>query len=109
MDVNKLQTVRVLWCEPETLRLWGIPYDLRPGQQPRDLWRESAAWRGGARADWIQLKRTEVEIVGGRAPGNAYEWAKVCLGSDGRFHYQDEYQGSWERVLVDEESKQQCE
>ena len=33
-----LSKIRVLWRQPDTLTLWGLPYDLREGQSPRDLW-----------------------------------------------------------------------
>ena len=35
---DRLSSVRILFRAPETLALWGIPYELRPGQSPRDLW-----------------------------------------------------------------------
>lgn len=33
-----LNTIRVLWRQPDLMSLWGIPYAMRPGQSPRDLW-----------------------------------------------------------------------
>ena len=35
----KLDTIKVLFRDPDTFALWGIPYEMRPGQQPGDLWR----------------------------------------------------------------------
>ncbi len=40
--IEKLKSIVVLWRQPDLLTLWGIPYDMRPGQQPYDLWK---AWR----------------------------------------------------------------
>ena len=39
MIADRLATIRVLYRAPDTLSLWGIPYGMRPGQQPRDLQR----------------------------------------------------------------------
>lgn len=39
---TKLASVRVLWRQSDTMSLWGIPYDLRPGQEPRHL--VAATW-----------------------------------------------------------------
>ena len=36
---EKLKAIRVLWRQPDTLALWGIPYEMRPGQEPINLWR----------------------------------------------------------------------
>jgi hypothetical protein len=38
-----LSTIRVLWRQPDVMSLWGIPYEMRPGQAPRDLWRAATA------------------------------------------------------------------
>lgn len=43
-----LATIRVIYCAPETLSLYGIPYEMRPGQAPRDI-------RTDLRGDWIWL------------------------------------------------------
>lgn len=63
-------TIRVLYRQPDTMALWGIPYALRPGQSPRDLWEgrkipdtiaAARGWYGrtisspGPRADWVWL------------------------------------------------------
>lgn len=42
--VDKLAEVRVLWRQPDTLALWGIPYDMREGQSPNDLARAHRNW-----------------------------------------------------------------
>lgn len=33
-----LPTIRTLYRQPDTLSLWGIPYVMREGQTPRDIW-----------------------------------------------------------------------
>lgn len=69
-----LNSIRTLYRQPDTLALWGIPYDMRPGQNPRDLWNAS-------RPD-VLLAR-----AGGRlgammhAPGPLDDW--IYLGCPG--------------------------
>ena len=102
-----LSSIRVLYRQPDTLSLWGIPYDLRPGQSPRDLWNAPrpdvlarAAGRSGALMyapgpldDWIWLGcpgwwgnisrddqqqiATWLEKLGDLVPDNPCEWAVV--------------------------------
>lgn len=65
-----LATIRVLWRRADTMELWGIPYDMRPGQSPRDLYMgrripdtlaQARGYHGatikepGVREDWIYL------------------------------------------------------
>jgi len=45
---TKLARVQVLYRQADTLSLWGLPYRMRPGQQPRDI-------RTEYRTDWIWL------------------------------------------------------
>lgn len=57
---KKLSGIRVLWRAPNTLDLWGLPYDLRPGQTPYDLFKASKILhptRGflTSIADWVWL------------------------------------------------------
>ena len=35
LDLSK---IKVLWREPDVMSLWGIPYEMRQGQSPRDLY-----------------------------------------------------------------------
>lgn len=47
-----LSTIRVLWRQPNgSMSLWGIPYPMRPGQAPRDLYERF----DGPAPDWIWL------------------------------------------------------
>jgi len=65
-----LSEIVVLWRQPDTMALWGIPYDMRPGQSPRDLYEgrkvpdtlaAARGWYGrtipspGPREGWIWL------------------------------------------------------
>lgn len=34
-----LGAVRLLWRQPDSGALWGLPYEMRRGQSPYDLWR----------------------------------------------------------------------
>ena len=35
-------SIKILFRSPDTLTLWGIPYEMRPGQSPGDLWRSNS-------------------------------------------------------------------
>jgi len=37
MNTKPLASIRVLYLRPDSLCLYGIPYDMRPGQSPRDI------------------------------------------------------------------------
>lgn len=65
-----LATVRVLWRQPDLMTLWGLPYEMRVGQSPYDLWkstttedtvRSASGWHGarlpapGPRPGWLWL------------------------------------------------------
>lgn len=95
-----LDTIRVLYREPDTLALQGIPYEMRPGQSPKDI--KQAANSGklvGSRgtSDWIWLgtpgwwgdmgpkNRRAVEQFLERykdfVPQNPYEWDTLPKGN----------------------------
>lgn len=65
-----LSKIKVLWRQPDTLTLWGLPYDLREGQSPKDLWES-------------KFSVACLEEWGPRAPGPHPGWA--YLGSPGWF------------------------
>ena len=102
---RKLRSIRVLFRAPDTLALYGIPYDMREGQSPGDLWRgrrqpivydqtygrtEAAP---GPREDWIWLgtpgwwgtmpkqeqKAVEAFLAEHKdsIPGGPYEWDRI--------------------------------
>jgi hypothetical protein len=62
---GKLAAIKVLWRRPGTLCLYGLPYLMREGQSPYDLWRAHEEWKapppghyGSKRidlSDWIWL------------------------------------------------------
>lgn len=102
-----LASIRTLYRQPDCLALWGIPYNMRPGQSPRDLWNAPrpdvlarVAGRSGAMMhapgpldDWIFLgcpgwwcnipreDQQQIQIwldkLGDLVPGNPCEWATV--------------------------------
>lgn len=104
---EKLASIKVLYRRSDSLCLYGIPYKMREGQQPGDLWRgrtipdtvkAAQGWYGatisapGPREDWIWLgspgwwgRMTGPEILlvkqwlSERAdiPGNPNEWCEV--------------------------------
>jgi hypothetical protein len=84
-----LATIKVLFRCPDTLALWGVPYNMRRdvGQSPGHL------WRAGQTKDWIWLgspgwwgslspaSQTAIkEWLAARAddiPENPYEWVTL--------------------------------
>lgn len=100
---EKLASIKVLYRAPDTLTLYGIPYDMRPGQQPGDLWRahrdyvEPKPGHYGSKridiSDWVYLgepgwysSSTAEEIAhiaafleahNDNIPGNPHEWTKL--------------------------------
>lgn len=94
---TNLQRIRVLYRDPETFCLWGIPYQMREGQSPRNLqvdhkgvrhsrWEADWVWLGGSTGWWGSLEVCEREAVqaflaplaaAGMVPGNAFEWCTL--------------------------------
>ncbi len=58
---KSLSSIRVLYCENDTLALWGIPYDMRPGQQPDDLLRADRRQREQYDPRLLQAKLRDVK------------------------------------------------
>jgi len=60
-----LESIKILWRQPDNGALWGIPYETRSGQQPYDLWRAHRdyvaprpGWYGSKQIsleDWVYL------------------------------------------------------
>ena len=96
MDLRK---IKILFRTAD-LALYGIPYDLRPGQQPIHLWRAHQDYvpnpgQYGSRridlSDWLYLgspgwwgnlskdDQTAIQafLEGKDVPGNPYEWTRV--------------------------------
>jgi len=65
MNDCRYDRIKILFMAPDTLTLWGIPYEMRPGQQPGDLFRArrdhvppEPGYYGSKRvdlSDWIYL------------------------------------------------------
>lgn len=86
-----LHTIRVLYRQDDTMSLWGIPYDMRPGQQPRDIgqahrgswiWLGSPGWWGNYTAAERRQIETFLASVKDRIPQGPNEWDTIA---DARF------------------------
>lgn len=83
---SKLDSIRVLFRLPDTLALYGIPYDLRPGQSPKDLhsrYREGwiflgyPGWAGPISSDDAQEISEFLAKHEGNIPEGPYEWTRL--------------------------------
>jgi hypothetical protein len=98
MDLTR---IRILFMAPDTLTLYGIPYDMREGQAPRDLWRAYHEFKepkpghyGPKRVklDWTYLgepgwfngsNEDHAEVLAflakhrGNVPQNPFEWTTL--------------------------------
>lgn len=81
-----LDTIRVLYAMPDTLSLYGIPYQMRPGQAPRDIfekfrhewiWLGSPGWFGSMTKAEISLVREFLTTFKNDIPQNPHEWTKI--------------------------------
>jgi len=103
MNNAPLESIRVLYRVGDATELWGIPYDMRPGQSPRDLWKAHheyvpprPGWYGSRQislSDWIYLGspgwygslpcerveqiKTFLEKFKEYVPGWPHEWARL--------------------------------
>lgn len=80
----------VLWRQPDTLTLWGIPYDMRRdcGQSPGDLWAAQPfprpGWLGspgraaGPREGWRIISAGEAASYGDAVPQAPGEWSRLA-------------------------------
>lgn len=103
ITLETLSTIRILFRAPDSLSLYGIPYQLRPSQAPRDLfmrsvpygrfqrleagpvpvgwiWLGTPGWFGSMTGEeqtlvraWLGERRERDEL-----PGNAYEWTEIA-------------------------------
>lgn len=78
-----MTTIRVLWRRPDTLTLYGIPYSMRPGQSPRDL------YEGRRSADTI-ARAQGYHGATMRSPGPLDGW--IYLGEPGWYGNRTEAQ-----------------
>lgn len=74
----KLTDIKYLWRQPDTMALYGIPHELRPGQSPRDI--VAAQWpcRHEHATAGVDLTRCPPRKRSGEVPG---DW--MWLGSPG--------------------------
>jgi hypothetical protein len=98
---QKFDKIRVLFRAPN-LELYGIPYEMREGQAPKDLWESQYPYIEicgkkypripGPQHDWIPLMMDDAgqEWLAGRlVPMNACEWIRrsnICRNGRGRRH-----------------------
>jgi hypothetical protein len=82
-----LNTIKILFRAPDTLALYGVPYEMRPGQQPGDLWRagrkEGWIWLGSP-GWWGHLSHENQAAIkaflakhSDIIPNNPYEWDRI--------------------------------
>jgi len=61
-----LDTIRVLYRRDDSLELFGVPYKMRPGQGPKDIFRAGNAkgwvWLGGP-GWWGSMTKGEQALV----------------------------------------------
>ena len=79
-----LESICILYREPDTLSLWGIPYDMRPGQQPADIadragwvWLGSPGWYGSMSPGEIEVVRAFRDRWLSAIPGGPNEWSRL--------------------------------
>jgi hypothetical protein len=81
-----LESIKVLFRAPETLALYGIPYELRPGQSPKDLHAKHRkdwiflgypGWFGNMPAEDVEEVKEFLELHADNIPGNAYDWTRI--------------------------------
>ena len=102
---ENLAEVKILFRESDTLVLWGIPYEMRSGQQPADilrgyekryrpcgipstarlqhpknywLWLGSPGWWGGMTKDEQALVRAFLAKYADAVPNGPNEWARLA-------------------------------
>lgn len=65
ITAKALDSIQVLWRQPDTMALYGIPYEMRPGQSPHNIqekFRGDWIWLGSP-GWWGSLSRPEQERV----------------------------------------------
>jgi hypothetical protein len=77
----------VLWRQPDILTLWGIPYAMRPGQSPADIfaaqpfprpgWLGSSGRAAGPREGWRIISAGEAASYGDAVPQAPGEWSRL--------------------------------
>ena len=88
---DQLDSIKILFVAPDTLALWGVPYGMRRGQQPGDLWRarNTKGWIWlGSPGWWGNMPREDQAAVeaflakhSDSIPGGPYEWIALRNGN----------------------------
>ncbi len=85
---ENLATIRVVYLLPDSLTLCGVPYEMRPGQSPKDIqerYRGEWIYLGGPGwfGDMTPTERALTEgfiarmVAGDDLPVNPHEWCRV--------------------------------
>lgn len=99
--MENFDSIKILWRHPYNGYLYGIPYELRPGQTPNDLFKakwpgkpmspgdRESVWSGGKDSDtvpndWILVREYEAGSEWWKdkkqrdlVPGQPYEWQRL--------------------------------
>lgn len=87
IDEELLGTIQVLFRAPDVMALWGIPYPMRPGQAPLDLYRANRlsgwiwlgcpGWFGSMRAAEVRCVQGYLRRHAADIPQGPCEWSYV--------------------------------
>ena len=96
-----LSSIRILYRQPDVLSLWGIPYNMRPGQTPRSIlfpvfnreflrydmrplgvpsdwiWLGSCGWFGHYDEDEIKKVKDFLALHWNNIPDGPHEWCRL--------------------------------
>jgi hypothetical protein len=85
-----LSGIQVLYYQPDTLCLWGIPYDMHPSQSPRDLlqhpnrgwiWLGTPGWFGSMAPDRKEAVKAYIDNNREHVPTRPGEWSRLPVDS----------------------------
>jgi hypothetical protein len=83
---ERLASIQVLYRQPDTLALWGVPYRMRRGQQPHDIpqqyrrdwiWLGQPGWWGSMSRDWQADVKRWLARHKSDLPQGPNEWSEV--------------------------------
>lgn len=96
---ENISKIRVLFRAPDTLTLYGVPYEMREGQAPRDIfvgpfkdrfvgewvYLGEPGWFGLADAAQVKLAKQFIEALKltDDVPSGSYEWVRLKRESEG--------------------------
>lgn len=86
---ENLARIRVLFRDADTLSLWGLPYEMRLGQAPRDvhrnhrgewIWLGQPGWFGSMTPEERRAVEEFLAAHDDKIPRGAYEWCTLRTG-----------------------------